>query len=127
MNMYYHLSENWDVQMDLDIHGKLKYKHIIKINIVILYFLYFMRQKNKMHVAYTYAVYMYTSTEYNSIMKWFNTFTIIACNILVKRLIDENENHFGIFILEFYVVYFPQFYSIYLIHLVLYIYFPYIS
>lgn len=40
--------------------------------------------------------------KYNSVMKCYNTFIIVICNLLVKKPI-ENENCFNIFILEFYI------------------------
>lgn len=47
----------------------------------------------------------YIIQQYNNIMKCCNIFITVTCNILVKELIDENENWFSIFILESYVIF----------------------
>ena len=93
IKMHYHLSENWWVPLDPNTHFKLKYIYIIKFNIRInIVFLYSMRQKR------------YWYCEYNSVMKCYNTFIIITCTILMKKLIDENEHCITTFVLEFCVM-----------------------
>lgn len=46
----------------------------------------------------------YIYCENNGVMKCYNTFIIIKWTILVKKLIDENENWITTFVLKFCVM-----------------------